>query len=375
MNICITRSRKDPYSETFIRNQIKGLSNRAHIFSIHTGRLPERNEEDQLLSPLLFWYLHKALKLFIGRNNYFSNYGIKKFLRLHHIDVVLSNYGLSASHMLPICRSLNIPLVAHFHGHDASRYKILKKYAMVYQSLFSYAGAIICVSVEMEKRLIALGANEEKIFNIPYGVDLKKFQPAGSKNSTPLFLSVGRFTDKKAPQLTLLAFEKVWKKRPDARLIMIGSGSKLLEECKNLTTQLNMAEVVIFTGALSPDEVISYMQQAHIFLQHSLMPSSGDMEGTPNSILEASSCGLAVVSTRHGGIKEAILHGETGFLVEEKDVEGMADYMLELFDHPELIIKMGEAGRRHIEKNYDLNKQTDKLFKVLESVSFHNSNN
>jgi glycosyltransferase involved in cell wall biosynthesis len=369
MNICITRSRKDPYSETFIRNQIKGLSDRANIFSIHTGRLPERNEQGQLLSPSLFWYLHKTLKLFIGRNNYFSNYGIKKFILRHHIDIVLSNYGLSASHMLPICRSLNIPLVAHFHGYDASRHKTLKKYAGIYQRLFNYASAIICVSVEMQKRLITLGANEEKIFNIPYGVDLKKFKPATSKNSTPLFLSVGRFTDKKAPQLTLSAFEKVWKKRSNARLIMIGSGGKLYQECKDLTTQLNMAEAVSFTGALPPDKVISYMQQAHIFLQHSLTPFSGDMEGTPNSILEASACGLAVVSTLHGGIKEAVIHDETGFLVEEKDVEGMAGYMLELFDQPELIKKMGEAGRMHIEENYDLDKQTDKLFKVLQSIS------
>ena len=368
MNICITRSRKDPYSETFIRNQIKGLSNRANIFSIHTGRLPERNEEDQLLSPLLFWYLHKALKLFIGRNNYFSNYGIKKFLHQHHIDIVLSNYGLSASHMLPICRSLNIPLVAHFHGHDASRYKILKRYAAQYSKLFNYASAIICVSLEMKKRLVALGATEEKIYNIPYGVDLKKFQPATSKSSTPLFLSVGRFTQKKAPQLTLLAFEKVWKKRPISRLIMIGSGNKLFDECKDLVVQLNMNEAVKFTGALPPNEVISYMQQAHIFLQHSLTPSSGDMEGTPNSILEASACGLAVVSTLHGGIKEAVIHNETGFLVEENDVNGMSQYMLELFDHPELITKIGKAGRKHIEANYDLDKQTEKLFGVLQSV-------
>lgn len=61
MNICINRLGTDPYSDTFIRNQIKGLSDRANIFSIHTGRLPERDEEDRLLSPVLFWYLHKAL--------------------------------------------------------------------------------------------------------------------------------------------------------------------------------------------------------------------------------------------------------------------------------------------------------------------------
>lgn len=372
MNICITRSRKDPYSETFIRNQIKGLSDRANIFSIHTGRLPERDEEDLLLSPVLFWYLHKALKMFIGRNNYFSSYGIKKFLHRHHIDIVLSNYGLSAAHMLPVCRIMDIPLVAHFHGHDASRYKILKEYASKYLKLFKYSSAIICVSLEMRKRLIGMGAPEEKIYNIPYGVDLRKFQPALTKDLSPLFLSVGRFTQKKAPQLTLLAFEKVWKQRPDARLVMMGDGSPLFEECKNLTIQLKMNEAVSFTGALPSDEVIAYMQRAHIFLQHSLTPPSGDMEGTPNSILEAGACGLAVVSTLHGGIKEAVIHGETGFLVEEKDVDDMAQYMLELFDHPELVTAMGKAGRKHIEASYDLDKQTDKLFQVLQSVLSNN---
>ncbi len=170
----------------------------------------------------------------------------------------------------------------------------------------------------------------------------------------------------------MLAFEKVWKQRPHARLVMVGSGSKLFEECKDLTVQLNMGEAVKFTGALTPDEVISYMQHAHIFLQHSLTPSSGDMEGTPNSILEASACGLAVVSTLHGGIKEAVIHGETGFLVEEKDVDGMAQYMLELFDRPELATAMGKAGRKHIEANYDLDKQTGKLFQVLQSVLSNN---
>ena len=124
MNICITLSRKDPHPETFIRNQIKGLSDRANIFSIHNFKLRERDDEDRLLSLVLFWYLHKALKMFIERNNYFSTHGIKKFLPLYHIDILLSNYGLSAAHMLPVCRSMHLPLVAHFHGHDGSNYEI-----------------------------------------------------------------------------------------------------------------------------------------------------------------------------------------------------------------------------------------------------------
>lgn len=82
---------------------------------------------------------------------------------------------------------MGLPYVAHFYGHDASRYKILKEYASRYLKLFKYSSAIICASLEMKKRLIDLEVPEEKIHNIPDGVDLKIFQPTVSKDSIPLF--------------------------------------------------------------------------------------------------------------------------------------------------------------------------------------------
>lgn len=369
MNICITRSRGNPYSETFIRNQINGLADYAKVFSIYSGRLPEKDETGKILSPLPFWLAHKALKSVIGRNNYFSHYGIRKFLIDNQIDVVLSNFGFSATHMLPICQSLNIPLIAHFHGYDASGYKILKQYAAAYQKLFNHATAIICVSTEMKSRLISMGANQEKIHNIPYGIDIDKFYPGPNNDRPPSsFLSVGRFVPKKAPLLSIKAFEKVWKDLPSARLTMIGGGGKLFEECRHFVRQHNMDKVVNLVGALPPDQIVSYMQEAQIFLQHSITPSTGDMEGTPNSILEAGACGLPVVSTFHGGIKDAVIHGKTGFLVNEGDVNGMAQYMKKLMEEKHLAKEMGDAAREHILLNYNHHEQIKKLFEVIQSV-------
>src|SRR5690242_15626309 len=103
MRICITRSERYSYSETFIRDQISGFSNLAEVFTIHSGRLPEQSEDGKLLSSRAFWILHKVVKTITGkRNNFFGNYGVKKYLLKNKIDVVLANYGLSGAHMMPI---------------------------------------------------------------------------------------------------------------------------------------------------------------------------------------------------------------------------------------------------------------------------------
>ena len=92
MRICITRSEKYAYSETFIRDQITEFSKLAKVYTIHSGRYPEKSEDGTLLSPKFFWLIHKVIKTFTGRNNFFSNYGIKKFLKENKIDVVIANY-------------------------------------------------------------------------------------------------------------------------------------------------------------------------------------------------------------------------------------------------------------------------------------------
>ena len=115
MKICITRSRKSGYTETFIRNQVTGLIGRTNVVTLHSGRLPQRTEEGKLVSPWLFWILNQVIKGLTGkRNNYFSHYGLKRFLKKEKIDLVVGNYGLSAAHFVPICKDLNIPLVVIF---------------------------------------------------------------------------------------------------------------------------------------------------------------------------------------------------------------------------------------------------------------------
>ncbi|MEZ4779583.1 MAG: glycosyltransferase family 4 protein [Flavobacteriaceae bacterium] len=366
MRICITRSSRNAYSETFIRDQIKGFEELTEVVSIHSGRFPERREDGTLISPKLFWILHKSTKWFLGRNNFFSNYGMRKFLKEKNIDVVLSNYGISASHMVPVCKTLKIPLLVIFHGHDATDKKILKNYKKKYQKLFEYASFIIPVSEDMKKRLIAEGANPNKVKVVPCGVDILKFNSDNNNYKNTNFIAVGRFTPKKGPLHTLMAFKEVNQKCPDSTLTMVGSKEGLFSKCEDFVKEHKLENSVIFTGVLKQEEIAKLMNKSQAFVQHSITAPNGDMEGTPVSIMEASASGLPVVSTLHGGIKDAVVHGSTGFLVEEKDEKTMADYMVLLFEAPDLAKTMGENGRLHIQNNYQQEQQIKKLFTLAE---------
>jgi glycosyltransferase involved in cell wall biosynthesis len=147
---------------------------------------------------------------------------------------------------------------------------------------------------------------------------------------------------------------------------MVGTGP-LFDECQALAKKLGIDHVVTFLGGQGPDVVRKELQQARCYVQHSIEAPSGDSEGTPVSVLEAGATGLPVVSTRHAGIPDVVLEGETGFLVEEHDVEGMAQQMLRLAQDPDLAGKMGRAGRARIQEFFSKEKSIDCLWDIIEA--------
>src|SRR5262249_29879937 len=153
--------------------------------------------------------------------------------------------------------------------------------------------------------------------------------------------------EKKAPHITLTAFSQVHRRYPDAQLRMVGEGP-LLEACKGLVVQLGITGAVTFLGAQPHAVVQAEMRAARCFVQHSVEAPSGDCEGTPLGILEAGASGLPVVGTRHAGIPDVVIEGETGLLVNEYDVAGMAEAMTKLLEEPLLAGRMGQAARTHI---------------------------
>lgn len=294
---------------------------------------------------------------------------LSAFFRLHQVDVILAEFGTSGAEIWSHADALGIPLIVHFHGHDAHRSTTVGPLREKYRNMFRVAFRVISVSRYMTGALIELGCPQEKIITNPYGPRDSFFEIQPDYRKT--VLALGRFTDIKANHLTLLAFAKVLQQVPEARLVMAGEG-ELLEACRTLAEVLGIANQVSFPGSVPHAENQRLFSEACCFVQHSVCPSYGDAEGTPVVILEAQAAALPVVSTCHAGIRDAVIHGETGYLVEERDVDGMATYLVHLLSSPDLCQQMGTQARNHIQKNYSMKRHIRALQSAIDdSLAVH----
>ncbi len=358
--LCIVYPNKEIYSETFIRNQLKFINAQ---FEYHKGWYPyiNKNEKNILSFPIKNIILRGAIKRISP--HFFHRLYTAQFsnlIRTNRIKVVLAEYGPTGCAVMDACERERIPLIVHFHGFDSSDHATLKKYDDSYRKLFNISRYIVVVSEIMKNELIKLGAPVNKIVNNPYGVDLDFFDGAKPENSPPVFVAVGRFAEKKAPDLTIRAFYEVYKVNQDVKLIMIGDGP-LLKSCKDLVNELKLNDNVEFKGVLNREEILKTLKTGRVFVQHSVRAKSGDMEGTPNTILEASATGLPIVSTFHAGISEAVIHQKTGFLVQEHDYLKMAEYMSDLINNPEKAGQYGRNSREYMLEKYSIQYRYSKL--------------
>jgi glycosyltransferase involved in cell wall biosynthesis len=221
----------------------------------------------------------------------------------------------------------------------------------------------------MTQQLIQLGACPDRVFYNPYGIEVTKFKQGSPGNAPLQVLAVGRFVEKKAPYLTILAFKKVLERLPEARLVMVGAGI-LHDICFKIIKALHIEHAVALKGIIEHDGVAALMQESRVFVQHSLVPASGDSEGTPVAILEAGAAGLPVVSTRHAGIGDVVINGKTGFLVDEADIDAMSEYVYQLLTSAELANEMGKNAREHIVANFGMERSIEELRNIIEICAF-----
>ena len=361
-NVCVVTPYVPSLTETFIRAHIEKLP--ANITMVHGWR-PSIGDKTVLSLPSLVYFKARRMLTRSGLELETTQAYLKAF-RDHKIDAVLAEYGDVGVQVMDAIEQSGIPLIVHFHGYDASVHSVLEENRETYPRMFGIASGVIAVSRAMQRKLISLGAPPEKVHYNPYGVDCDQFAGAEPAKAPPLFIAVGRFTEKKAPQVTLKAFAGVLKSYPEARLRMIGEGP-LLEECRKLAAELKISGAVVFLGGQSHSVIAKEMQSARCFVQHSVVSPTGDQEGTPVAILEAGATGLPVVSTRHAGIPDVVIESQTGFLVDEHDEAAMTQHMLRLAKEPELAGKMGAAAKLHIREKFSREERLGNLWRIIDS--------
>lgn len=231
------------------------------------------------------------------------------------------------------------------------------------------AHRVITVSEGSRRTFLARGYPAEQFVCIHNGIELPPERPLGEarkvraelglRPGAPLLLTVARMTWQKGHDTLLAAAPKVLARYPEACLAWVGDGP----ERPRLEAQahaLGLSGNIRFLG--QRQDVAALLGAADLFV----LPSR--FEGHPLSALEALASGLPVVGTRVCGLDEAVVHGETGLLVEPDRPEELAAAIVELLADGGLRRRMGRAGRQHVAARFTaraMAQATEQLYQSL----------
>jgi glycosyltransferase involved in cell wall biosynthesis len=289
---------------------------------------------------------------------------VRQFLKKHGVQVVIGEYLDLSLPWFKATQELGIRFFAHAHGYDVSERLREPRWQAEYLR-YNRAAGLITVSQLSRARLVALGLDPMKIHVVPCGVDVPDNYLERAEHEIVRCLAVGRMVAKKAPILTLDAFRRAVEVFPNLRLDYVGT-DELFPAAQQFVRAFNLGTTVTLHGGQPSAIVHQLMREADIFLQHSITdPLTGDEEGLPVSILEAMAHGLPVLTTRHGGIPEAVLDGTTGYLVAEGDSSAMAERLAILARNPSLRRQMGYAAWRRAKDDYAWEKERLDLLKLI----------
>src|SRR5947209_3659373 len=172
---------------------------------------------------------------------------------------------------------------------------------------------------------------------VPYSIETDRFRFRERAPLRPLFLSNRNHEALYNVGCVLRAFARIQRSLPEARLVVVGDGSRRAE-LERLARELNLSHTE-FVGRVEPEEMHAFYDAADVFL------NASNIDNMPISILEAFAAGTLVVTTKAGGIPYIVTDGETGLMVECGDCEALARSALRLFEEPGLASKI--AGKAH----------------------------
>ncbi len=366
-----------PLSETFIAEQIR------HLRGVDVVALGIRHQNsDRFELPATYVVNPEAGLRGRVRELVYITTGraaaLDTAIAREEVDLLHAHFGVEGLYALPFALRHRLPLITTFWGFDAtmSRTRLLlsgkpawMRYALFAERLRRRGTLFIAVSEFIRSRLLESGFPPDRTIVHYNGVDVRAFTPPDHETDARTVLSVGRLVEKKGMEYLIEAFARIAGEAPEVRLEIAGDGP-LRRPLERLTSERGVSARVTFYGSLPHREVAALMQRSSIICQPSVTAANGDSEGLPTVVLEAAATGKPLIGTRHSGIPEIIADGTTGFLVPERDVAALADRLLILIKSAELRRKLGEAGRKRIEREFDLRKQAKRLEEIYrETIS------
>jgi glycosyltransferase involved in cell wall biosynthesis len=231
---------------------------------------------------------------------------------------------------------------------------------------------VIAVSHATMQEMVAAGVPPHLITVIYNGIDTDVWTPhqvrtalreeLGLDPACPLVGYVGRITPEKDLDAWLHAASIVGQHSLEVHFVLVGDGrdGTLLGHLQKQVRKLGLAERVHFLGYRA--------QLLPIYTSFDLFMLSSRREGICNSLLEAMAVGLPVVTTDAGGTSELVLDGQTGYIVPQRDVNGLARATIKLINDASLRQRMGRAGRERVEAEFSFRLRLQRIEALYAAV-------
>lgn len=305
---------------------------------------------------------------------YLNAFQLRKLFHIIKPNIVnahyASGYGTLAriAKIKPLLLSIWGSDVYDFPNESTLKKKILEK------NIF-YADEIASTSISMAKELKRQFPNLKKeIFITPFGVDTNKFKNMHIEREDKDFNigNIKALEEKYGIEYLILGVEELLNnlKNKDSslaskiKLYIYGDGSQR-EYLENLITSHNLNNNVFLMGKIPNNEVPNKLNEFDVFCASSILNS----ESFGVAVVEAMACEVPVIATDTDGFCEVMVNGETGYLVEKKNIKELASGLKKFFDDRELAKKLGKNGRNRVLKNYSWDKNVKYMEEIYNKIS------
>jgi rhamnosyl/mannosyltransferase len=280
------------------------------------------------------------------------------------IHMHMPNPAAAFAYVVSRCR---IPLVLTHHSDTMGRAEIRRLSEPFVQEAMRRASRIIVTSRRYADTSLELEPHLDKIEVIPHGIDPSKFEDAEkeevsniqSRYGPRLVIAIGRLVPFKGFEILIEAMRKV-----PGNLLIIGEGP-LRRHLEEVARDCGNSERVFFMGKIDNSQLVNYLSAADVFT----MPSISRAESFGIVQLEAMAAGIPVVNTSiDSGVPEVSLDGITGMTVPPADARSLARALTTLLADRETRLKMGEAGRARVRKEFSGEQMSMRTMRVYDEV-------
>lgn len=242
--------------------------------------------------------------------------------------------------------------------------------------ILRHADSFVAICDDLALELAASGVSSDAIHLVPNSVDTHRFQPVGQRarqrlrcqlalpQENTIITYTGRLVSYKGLPLLLEVWADLRKEWKNITLLLLGSGGLDLHNCeaalKGFVDTHGLQNSVRFAGDVR--NVHEYLQASDLFV----FPTEND--AFPLALVEAMACGLPVISTPVGAIKDIITHMHDGLLVEAGEHQQTRDALDALMREPALAARLGEAARRTVQARYSAESVTQEYVRLFTQV-------